>query len=84
MISEPIVLAIVSGAIGWIVRHVGVGAGIGSRGVVSPARTVPAVPASITGGIRAEIESIVADAVKTAVATALADLRASAGYAGVK
>jgi len=74
--SETVVVALVGSAIGWILRHVGLGAGIG--GVVPGSRRMaaPAPTASLTGGLKGEIEAIVAEAVKTAVASAIADLRA--------
>ncbi len=77
MTSEPIVLALVSAAIGWIVRHLGLGSGLAGGKGLSPASKSPLPLASITGGIKAEIEAIVAESVKAAVATALADLRTS-------
>ncbi len=74
--NESVIIAVVGAAIGWILRHVGVGANVGGT---SPKvkQTAPASPAAgLTGGLKGEIEAIVADAVKTAVAVAISDLRA--------
>jgi hypothetical protein len=74
--SETVVVALVGSAIGWILRHVGVGAGIGGVAPASKRLAAPALSAGLTGGLKGEIEAIVAEAVKTAVAAAIADLRA--------
>ena len=64
---------------GWLLRHLGIGAGVNVPGVSTPAAAAPAAShVSLMTMLKADIEQIVKSAVEATVKKAIEDIKAAA------
>jgi hypothetical protein len=63
---------------GWLLRHLGIGAGVNVPGVSTPASAAPAAShVSLMATLKADIEQIVKSAIEATLKKAIEDIKAA-------
>jgi hypothetical protein len=76
---ESLLIYAAVAAAGWLLRHVGIGAGVNVPGLASAA---PVAPIPVMATLKADIDHIVKAAVEAAVKQAIDDIKGAAALKG--